>query len=108
MRGRRFLAVALGSIVVASVGPLRADVRTSGQVEGAVQREHGAFAAYAVLTLGGQGLVRESKTSWSSTSGVYTFLNLNPGKHEFLIPVRPSFLTVLCGVGRCLPCEPYG
>lgn len=56
MARKRFVTLFLVAIVLAA-GPLWADVKTRGQVEGAVRTEDGATLPNATVTLSGQGLI---------------------------------------------------
>jgi hypothetical protein len=84
MARKRVLTLFLAAIVLAA-GPLWADVKTRGQIEGTVQTEDGATLPNAAVTLSGQGLIQEAVSYTTGPSGVFRFLNLNPGRYKLLV-----------------------
>ena len=87
MTRKRVLTLFLAAMVLAA-GPLWADVKTRGQVEGAVRTEDGATLPNAAVTLSGQGLIQEAVSYTTGPSGVFRFLNLNPGRYKLLVAAQ--------------------
>jgi len=87
MAQKRFVTLFLVAVVLAA-GPLWADIKTRGQIEGTVQTEDGATVPNATVTLSGQGLIQEAVSYTTGPNGVFRFLNLNPGRYKLLLAAQ--------------------
>src|SRR6185436_3754070 len=87
-------ALSFSLLVVAGVGPVRAQAVLEGKATGTVKTEDGALLLGATVEISGPSLLAGTRSTTTSARGTYVFLNLPVGKYN-ITASRDAFKTIV-------------